>query len=496
MNLYHRIVLTAIIPLLLLFVFQVFQFKSLLEEQRRHIEIIDENRSEYIAANVKKTVKDLQKTSSFIFQTPDSIRAVETADNYYLFNWLKQFINKSISHAVVTDAEGTVLARGHEEYHFGEDLRQNRAVISALAGQGWIGFLEIDGVGTIAAAEPVYDFGGRLIGSVLLGLELSPKSLYELRSDNNAALIVKSQSGIIASIESEGRPIRGRTHIALPGFSEGSELYLFECLFYEDFQSSAFSTLVKRLMIQQLALLALVPLLLILIIRVFFKDLTAINTIIRTYSGEEEKLELMERSLARFSGSRDKNVLLLSGSILKMITEIRSNMVELNRQNMELKKISRTDALTGLPNRMLLDKELNREVLKSRRSGSPLAILLFDLDHFKMLNDTLGHLTGDLVLKQFSDMLGASIRNTDLAGRWGGEEFLVLLPDTDSPGAEILAEKCRIACEVAGWLENRPVTCSIGIAVMKPDDTPDSLLGRADAALYRAKDQGRNRTSF
>jgi diguanylate cyclase (GGDEF)-like protein len=154
-----------------------------------------------------------------------------------------------------------------------------------------------------------------------------------------------------------------------------------------------------------------------------------------------------------------------------------------------------TDALTGLPNRRAVNDTLKRMSAHAQRTGSPMAALALDLDHFKLVNDRWGHEKGDLALATFGELLAGSIRASDLGGRVGGEEFVVLAPDTDRAGALVLAENLRLTIsrmDVDGVAD--AFSASIGVAVLPEDsDTPDGLLRLADRALYAAKAAGRNR---
>lgn len=157
-----------------------------------------------------------------------------------------------------------------------------------------------------------------------------------------------------------------------------------------------------------------------------------------------------------------------------------------------------TDPLTGLPNRRMLDDTLKRMFAQAGRTLTPLSVILFDLDDFKMVNDVHGHEKGDEVLATVGAAVSTSVRQSDVAGRSGGEEFLVILPDTDLQGALVLAEKLRstIARIAVAGVE-RAVSGSFGVATF-PDDSvdPAGLLRSADRALYRAKSNGKNRVEI
>ncbi len=152
-----------------------------------------------------------------------------------------------------------------------------------------------------------------------------------------------------------------------------------------------------------------------------------------------------------------------------------------------------TDTLTGLANRRQLDDELDRQIATARRHPQPLSIALIDLDRFKAVNDRLGHEAGDHVLIEVAQRLTGSVRTSDILGRWGGEEFLLIAPHTDHDAALVLTERCRARMADTPFLDTIPVTASFGVATLAPEDDARSLLRRADHALYRAKDQDRNR---
>lgn len=172
---------------------------------------------------------------------------------------------------------------------------------------------------------------------------------------------------------------------------------------------------------------------------------------------------------------------------------------ELKRRNAELDLISRTDVLTGLYNRRHLEEYLAQLVSAARRHGHGMAVLLVDIDHFKAVNDTAGHAVGDVVLREVAARLRQTVRREDIPGRWGGEEFLLLLPYLGVDGVRALGERlrCSVADEpiAAGDTHLLAVTVSLGGAV-GAGDGPEALVRRADAALYAAKRAGRNRVEI
>jgi len=166
--------------------------------------------------------------------------------------------------------------------------------------------------------------------------------------------------------------------------------------------------------------------------------------------------------------------------------------LRLRKLNRELKRLAQTDQLTGLKNRAKLDEQLPAELERAQRYNRPLSLLMFDIDRFKNINDELGHLMGDKVLVGIGRTARQHIRSTDMLGRWGGEEFLVLCPETELPEALVLAERIRNGIEAASFPSGLQHTVSVGVTQAAPSDSVDTLLHRADNALYAAKNQGRN----
>lgn len=165
----------------------------------------------------------------------------------------------------------------------------------------------------------------------------------------------------------------------------------------------------------------------------------------------------------------------------------------LRRRRQRAEKFARTDSLTRVANRRVGLQTLAQEVARARRTGQPMAILLCDLDHFKQLNDRYGHLQGDQALRATAEVLRQTVRSTDTVCRYGGEEFLVVLPDTEASDAAVLATRLFTAVADRGEALALPLTISIGCTELLADDTTESLLHRADLALYASKDTGRNR---
>jgi len=177
-----------------------------------------------------------------------------------------------------------------------------------------------------------------------------------------------------------------------------------------------------------------------------------------------------------------------------------TNQIKMVNQIRLIEHLSTTDQLTGLPNRRSFNNHMNKEWGRSVREKLPISILILDVDHFKMYNDTYGHQQGDVALKTVADTITKSLkRSYDFAARWGGEEFIVILPNTDLNGALEIAEKIRINNEEAiiAALNGKEtkITVSIGVSTLLPalGGVSDDIILQADTALYEAKKNGRNR---
>jgi two-component system cell cycle response regulator len=189
-------------------------------------------------------------------------------------------------------------------------------------------------------------------------------------------------------------------------------------------------------------------------------------------------------------------VIMAAVAVIQRAQTVESTMAD----NARLEQLAQTDPLTQLLNRRALTERITAEMERALRYDSALSLLMVDLDHFKNVNDTYGHLVGDDVLRDLAQLLNGTIRGSDVVARYGGEEFLVLLPESDEAGAETFADRIRVAVEqhefgVRAGQPSLKLTASIGVATFPAAriESVEDLLARADAALYRAKADGRNK---
>jgi len=228
--------------------------------------------------------------------------------------------------------------------------------------------------------------------------------------------------------------------------------------------------------------------------------LAAYDAAIRTLTDEEIARSIHRWTVANGDGKVDRHILweILAGVLLigvlllwrdRVIARYNRRLRDINQQ---LVKLSSTDQLTGVANRRVFADQAARERARAERYGQALSLIITDIDSFKDVNDSLGHEAGDRVLVHFARRLTESIRKSDLIVRWGGEEFLILCPETDLQGAERLAELLRARIAADDFDIERTLTASFGVASYHSGERIETMIGRADRALYRAKAGGRN----
>ena len=198
-----------------------------------------------------------------------------------------------------------------------------------------------------------------------------------------------------------------------------------------------------------------------------------------------ERLEIENRQL--------KEQLQESGLMLAQVVE-HGTVIEndLDERFRTARLQASTDTLTGIFNRLKFEESLRGQLDRRKTGNGELCIIMFDIDHFKQVNDTFGHPTGDTTIVAIVELVAEALRKGDLLARWGGEEFVVLVGNTDLEGTGQLAERLRAGIEAFSFAKVGRVTCSFGVTSFRDADDSDTFLQRVDRALYKAKDSGRN----
>ncbi len=209
-----------------------------------------------------------------------------------------------------------------------------------------------------------------------------------------------------------------------------------------------------------------------------------------SYELKVEDMSLGSLKIMRRQQFADEEIKLLETLLCSLIYPLKNATL----YNQAL-KMAFTDPLTKTNNRTSFSDSLQREINLSQRNSRDLSLVFFDIDHFKQVNDTYGHECGDMVLASAANCIKESLRGSDIVFRYGGEEFVILLSDTDLAGAKIISERIRAKIEnhtIAYGMATLKLTASLGISTLRKDDTPESLTNRADKAMYYAKEKGRN----
>jgi len=211
----------------------------------------------------------------------------------------------------------------------------------------------------------------------------------------------------------------------------------------------------------------------------------------------KKKLERCEQSRRLIEQAKDHYDLVNRSSIEKLDAqknlldsknkELDTVRLELLTKNLALEKSSITDDLTQIYNRRKISEKLNEEYLRAQRYNGIFSVILADIDWFKSINDNFGHPTGDKVLYEIAQLIKSSLRITEYVGRWGGEEFFVVLPNTNAANTYVLSERIRLNIAETVFVANSRITCSLGITEYLRSDSLEDIISRADIALYRAK---------
>ncbi len=212
-----------------------------------------------------------------------------------------------------------------------------------------------------------------------------------------------------------------------------------------------------------------------------------------------ERVEVLEISREYLEALLGEAPAAAARLLLELCTVLCRRLCGTTRSWISSEALATHDGLTGLANRAVFDRDLDREIARVRRYGTPLSLVVADIDHFKAVNDSHGHLAGDAALRAVAAALRQTLRQVDVICRYGGEEFAVLLPMTDLPGALIVAERLRVAVSEQPIRSPAPgdlrVTISLGVAVLGEGEARSDFFARADAALYASKSRGRNRVT-
>lgn len=487
MKLYWKVLFTAMLPLALVLGLSMFQVNRSLKFHEESVAEENLLKVSLLRFRLSSFLKDMQKTASILGASGDAARAVEGADSDYLTTWGKLFLDSGGTDRIFfTDLDGTVLSRPHDPARFGDSLRSHPALRGAAEGRDVAAFYEIEGVFSIVCAAPVKLYGEIPVGTVIVAVPVTPALLASFVSGTGLDLMVEPE-GYPPAASFDGTC--GRSFLSMDPelINEGIPMKRVLVYFPDDLAITPLTELNNNLMLGVGFFVFALPLGLFLMLRRHLRPYTLLMKNLLRLSEKDADLPGLRRRLEEDTGRGEHEVAAVTAAVARILEMLEEKIVQ-------LEWTSRTDALTQVSNRLHLDGVLQREIGCAEREDPPLSVLILDLDHFKNVNDTFGHQAGDGVLRKTAAILSSVVGGRGSVGRWGGEEFLAVLPGTGIDDAFLLAEKIRCEVEQGDFGITRYVTVSIGVAEAVPGDTPVSLVRRADVGLYRAKEGGRNRT--
>lgn len=488
MRLYWKILLLALLPLFLALGFGFFRLEGLLHFHKGIHDKEQDLKLALLASRIEAHQQQLRTYAAILAGSPDATRAVEAGDTGFLVQWGKLFLDPlRISRVFFTDLEGVVLARAHDPYHFGDSLGGYPALTEALSEGQARGVYELEGDLVALCAVPVKLYGEISLGVALVATEITPAFLAFISEGTGLGLELKVEGFPLFSAPLSGK---ARSSVSLlPKISAGNiQVEEARAFFEEDTLGSDLLLFQRRIMPGMLMLSLFLVLGLFLLLRRYLRPFSLLVEDVTLLSGTQDDVLRLREKL-------EKNHQYVNHEA-SIIVEALSRLMQRVQETITLLEwTSRTDPLTQISNRLHLDALLESNLNEARRKGEPLSVAIFDLDHFKQVNDDFGHQAGDAVLQRAAEILKLSAPS-GFVGRWGGEEFLAILPEFGGDEAVALGERVRVALEKERFSVDRQITISVGIAEMAPGDSPDFLVGRADKALYEAKATGRNKVVF
>ncbi|WP_367339518.1 diguanylate cyclase [Aminivibrio sp.] len=487
MKLYWKILLTALIPLILVLGLGLYQVNRSIRIHEAGVASENRLKTSLLQVRLSAFLDDLKKTAAIISGSRDVERAVQAGDTDFLTSWGSLFLfDGGLENIIIADRSGTVLARPGDPFRFGDSVSDHPAFIGAMAGKDIAAFYEMDGFLSIVCVNPIKLYGEDPVGVVFVTAPVT----YSLLS------FFPSATGIGILVEPEGFPPVSSSPDLLPGkgflfspslISEGVPMKRVEVFFPDDQAIVPLSDLHNRMLWVTVFIFVVLPVALLILLRRHLRPYSNLMAHLMPLTEKGADLEEIRRGLEQDFRQNRHEVAAVASAVVRILKLLEEKILL-------LEKTSRTDPLTQVSNRLHLDRLLQAEMERSASEEEPLSVIIIDLDHFKDVNDVFGHQAGDRVLYRAAQILKETAGPGAFVGRWGGEEFLIILPSVGEDSACREGENLRKAVEKGDFAIERYVTISLGIATMLPGDTPSTLVHRADKGLYRAKAEGRNRT--
>ncbi len=492
MKFYIKVLLLSLLPLLFSFGFGLYSVGQIVDGDKA-----SEGRSyaleaRIVAERLHALGQQLSMTANVLSRSADVAFAMRYGAVDTLYAWSHTLLLSGVSRIIIADMNGTVLTRAHNEYVFGDSIATVPAFAAALAQGNDMDTGVLDGRECLYFSKVIRQYDEIPVGVIIVAADITPALLQTLVEGSRAMVEYRSQT--LAVLQSA--PLENFAYNSSISLDSSADIYgggVF-CIYLppneglrqlERYRDSLYNGFI-------LAFVA-VPLVMFFIIRYHFQSFGRLIAILVSFSDGRIVSGDMRDRLARIEDEGNEDVRKIASAICAMSAAMDESLDTLREKNQMLAALAQTDGLTGIANRMHMDSVLTQEMERAARYSTPLSIAMMDLDHFKSVNDDFGHVAGDTVLTMFAKMLASNSRDVDAVGRWGGEEFLVILTETGGDGALAWAERVREQCAEMDFGIPRAVTCSIGVSLFVPGMTLEEFVAAADAAMYRAKGQGRNR---
>ncbi|WP_052433557.1 sensor domain-containing diguanylate cyclase [Sulfurospirillum arsenophilum] len=488
MKLYDKILLLTTLQIVAIFIFGIYQIQSLYLTQKKAFDQKNLIQIEMIQKRFEEKLIELQKTAHILINSQEVITGILSNDTDMLYNWSKLFLSSSIDKIHFIDLDGTVISRGEAEFRFADDISKQFYTQQALLNNTFLGIDRVDGEECLVYTERVKQYGEKPIGIISVALVIDHEFLSSLVEGTTMSLAYQSEHQSISTAKERTLINASSLSLMLQSGSINDATFSIgltsekELLALKEARTNFFLGIA-------LALIVLVIALHFTLLKYLKEYETLAQVLIDFY---EDRLDIKD-VIGKIKLSIHKQ----PTTEIKKIAEALFNMSQKvsDTQN-ALELLSSTDQLTALANRRKLEEYLEQKLKESNR-GNFFSIVMLDIDRFKVINDTYGHEIGDHVLIHTANLMQSVIRESDMLGRWGGEEFLLILPQTNLEGALVMAEQLRSKIYHYQF-EHYPqrVTMCLGVAEYRVNDTPNSILRRADHALYRAKNNGRNKVEY
>ena len=488
MKLYHKILILTLLQLVAIFAFGIYQIQSLYLVQEKAFEQKVVLQNEIVSQRFSETLKHLQHSADILSSSQEVITGLMSNDTDMLYNWSHLFLTPYVQKIHFTDLAGIVISRGDAEFRFGDNISARSYVQQALQKGDFLGIDTVDEKECLVYAKIIRQYGQRPIGIISVALVIDKEFLASLTKGTDLEIAYNSLHQSISTSSKMPFIRTTSSHAITQNGSDAGAVFSIGLALYEEL--AVFQKTRTNLFLS--------------IALVFSVLLVALHFTLHKHIKEHEQLvqtliDFYENHLdikTMVAHTRNALATCTTPEIQKTARALLNMGEKISDTQHALERLSTTDSLTELFNRRKMETCLERKLKEATREA-PFSLVMIDIDHFKKINDTHGHEVGDRVLVDIATLLQATIRQSDILGRWGGEEFLLILPNTSPEGALHVAEELRQAVqEYACPAYPHPISASFGVAHYRPQDTANSLIKRADIALYRAKHNGRNGVAY